>query len=83
LKRLSSVFLIIALVLVTGSLIFFIPHRAMADVGVNKLDTVFRTAWVYDSPGDNFTNGQLGTNGGAQVSLTRSMIAKNQLLHYH
>ncbi len=61
-KRLSPVFFLAGfLVLATGSLAFFFkPDQvAAADTGVNKVDTVFRTAWVYDSPGDNFTNDQI------------------------
>ena len=47
-----------ALLAVTASLIYGLPH-AIAVSPDNKVNADFRTAWVYDSPGGNFTNSQV------------------------
>ncbi len=47
-----------SLLVVTGSLVLGLPH-AIAASPINNAGANFNIAWIYDSPGDNFTNHQV------------------------
>jgi hypothetical protein len=72
-KPASKLILVAFLILAIGSIAYCLAsNQATAASPVNNVNVVFRTAWVYDSPVDNFTNSQVIGHKWWQTNLWNS-----------